>query len=145
MHSLVRTLIVCVAVIVSGAAFAEPSEVVKYRQSVMKANGGHMAAAGAIVQGKVAHKDRLVDHARALESLNKNIATLFPKGSDKESDAREEVWTKWAEFEKRAKDAQDKSAAFAKAVAANDMQGAAARYKELGGTCKACHQDFRSD
>ena len=145
MHPLVRTLVVSVAVAVSGTASAEPSDVVKYRQSVMKANGGHMAAAGAIVQGKVAHKDRLPDHARALESLNKNIAALFPKGSDKETDAREEVWLKWAEFEKRAKDAQDKAGAFAKAVGANDMQAAAARYKELGGACKACHQDYRSD
>ena len=145
MHPLVRILVVSVAVVVSEGASAEPSDVVKYRQAVMEANGGHMAAAGAIVQGKVPHKERLVDHARALESLNKNLVALFPKGSDKETDARAEVWTKAAEFEKLAKDAQDKAAAFAKAVTGNDMQAAAARYKELGGTCKACHRDFRSD
>jgi cytochrome c556 len=145
MHSLVRTLVLAVAVATVSTASAEPSDVVKYRQAVMKANGGHMAAAGALLQGKVAHKDQLVVHARALEGVNKNIAALFPKGSDKETDAREEVWTKWAAFEKQANDARDKSAAFAKAVASNDMQAAAARYKELGATCKACHQDFRSD
>jgi cytochrome c556 len=145
MHPLVRTLVVSVAVVTSGAAFAEPSDVVKYRKAAMKANGGHMAAAGAIIQGKVEYKDQLVEHARALEGLNKNIAALFPKGTDKETDTREEVWKNWAEFEKRAKDARDKSAAFAKAAAGKDMQATAARYRELGGTCKACHQDFRSD
>jgi cytochrome c556 len=135
MRPLVRTLVVSVAVVVSAAVSAEPTDVVKYRKAAMKANGGHMAAAGAIIQGKVEYKDQLAEHA----------AALFPKGSDKETDAREEIWKNWAEFEKHSKDARDKSAAFAKAVAGKDMQAAAARYRELGGTCKACHQDFRSD
>ena len=32
---------------------AEPEDIIKYRQTVMKANGAHMAAAGAIINGKV--------------------------------------------------------------------------------------------
>ncbi|HKQ29772.1 MAG TPA: cytochrome c [Burkholderiales bacterium] len=100
----------------------------RYPQAVMKANGGHMAAAGAIVNDKSQHRDQLADHARALEGLNKNIAALFPKGPGKETDVKQEVWSKWGGFEKHAKDARDKSAAFAKAVVGNDVQAAAARY-----------------
>ena len=44
--------------LVTAAANAEsdPEDVIKYRQNVMKANGAHAAAAGAIIQGKVGYK-----------------------------------------------------------------------------------------
>lgn len=122
---------------------AEPAEIIKYRQAMMKANGAHMAAAGAIVQGKVDYKNQLAEHARALEAINKDIPALFPKGSDVgETKALEGVWKNRPEFEKYANNARDKAAAFAKAVAANDPQ-VSAKYKELGDSCKGCHEDFR--
>lgn len=118
-------------------------DLAKYREEVMEANSAHAAAANAILQGKVPFKDQLADHARALESLNKDIAALFPPGSEvKDSRALPAVWSKRAEFEKAAKDAREKSAAFARAVTANDPQ-VAARFKELSESCKACHKDFR--
>lgn len=144
MRRLVRIVVVPIALAVAGPVFAEQSDVVKYRQAMMSANGGHMAAASTILGGKVPHKDHLGEHARAIEMLNKNIAALFPNGSEAESNTRSEAWTKRADFEKRANDARDKSAAFAKAVANNDPQ-ASARFRELGTTCKGCHQDFRND
>jgi cytochrome c556 len=126
-------------------AEAEPEDIIKYRQSVMKANGAHMSAADAILKGKVGYKKDLAYHARAIEAINADVAALFPKGSDfGETKALDAVWEKRADFEKRAKDAAQKSAAFAKAVAANDPQ-VAARHKELGEACKACHKDFRKE
>src|SRR4030065_2742046 len=93
--------------LVAGAAFAaEPEDIIKYRQSVMKANGAHMAAAGAIINGKVDFKGQLGDHATALQAINKDINSLFPKDSDfGETKALDAVWQKNADFQKRAKTA----------------------------------------
>lgn len=141
------TLIACGMFAGSFAVQAEsdPENVIKFRQSVMKANGAHMSAA-AIVQGKVEYKDRLADHAKALEMFTKNIPALFPKGSDfgADSKALDSVWAKPAEFEKLSKDTQTKAAAFAKAVAAKDAQ-LGPKFKELAESCKACHKDFRKE
>lgn len=124
----------------------EPEDVIKYRQNVMKTNGANAAAAAAIIQGKVDMKNRLADHAKTLETFTKNIPALFPKGSDFGADTKalDAIWKKPADFEKKAKDTEEKAAAFSKAVASNDPQ-MGAKFKALGDSCKACHKDFRKE
>jgi len=125
---------------------AEPEDIIKYRQNVMKSNGANLTAAGAIIQKKVDFNARLADHANAVAAGSKNIAGLFPPGSDFGADtqALDAVWKNRAQFEKLAKDTETKAAAFAKAVAAKDAQ-TGARFKELADSCKACHKDFRKE
>lgn len=126
-------------------AESDPEDIIKYRQNVMKANGAHMAAAGAVLQGKVEYKKDLAYHAKALQSINSEIPALFPKGSDfGDTKALDSVWAKRAEFEKRAKDTKAKAEAFAKA-AGGDAKAALAKFKELSDSCKACHKDFRKE
>lgn len=133
--------------LMTGAAFAaEPEDIIKYRQSVMKANGAHMAAAGAIINGKVDFKGQLGDHAKALQAINKDINSLFPKDSDfGETKALDAVWKNNADFQKRAKESAQKADALAKTVAAGDSKNYGARFKELSDTCKACHKDYRKE
>ena len=123
---------------------AEPEDIIKYRQNMMKAIGGHTGAAGAIIQGKVDYKNQLADHARALQALTGDIPALFPKDSDfGDTKAKDGVWSNRAEFEKTAKDAKTRVAAFAKAVQGGNQQAIVASYKEMGEGCKSCHKDFR--
>ena len=118
--------------------------IVKYRQTVMKSQAGHMGAASMIIMGKVEYKDQLAAHVNALAATTKDIVTLFPKGSDvAKTKALKEVWSKNDEFKKRAKDAEEKAEALAKAVAAGDTKSYEQHFKELGKACKACHKDFR--
>lgn len=125
------------------AAQSGEEDIIKYRRNVMKAVAGHMGASGAIVQGKVNYKGDLADHAKALQALMRDIPGLFPKDSDfGETNALDAVWSKRAEFDKRAKDAGAKAAAFAKAAQGGD---AGAAFKALGETCKGCHKDFRRE
>lgn len=126
-------------------AESEPEDIIKYRQNVMKANGAHMAATGAILQGKVEYKKDLAYHAKTLQTINSDIPALFPKGSDfGDTKALDGVWSKRADFEKRAKDTRTKADAFAKA-AGGDAKAALAKFKELQDSCKACHKDFRKE
>jgi len=127
-------------------AQSQPEEIIKYRRNVMKSNGAHAGAASAILQGKVDYKNQLADHAKALENINKDIPSIFPKGSESgDTKALPAIWSDRAGFEKRAGDAKEKSAEFAKAAMTGDIQAAAAKFKELSDACKACHKDFRKE
>ncbi len=141
--SLTATLAL-LAVAPAAARAADPAEIVKYREAVMKANGAHMAAAAAIISGKVDYKADLGEHVKALQATTRDIAALFPPGSGVgESAALPAVWMNFDEFKKRAADAARKSEALAKAVAAGDAKSTGARFGELADACKACHKDFR--
>ena len=125
---------------------AEPEDIIKYRQSVMLSQRAHMAAATAIIQGTVDFKDQLGHHVKSLEATTKDIPSLFPKDSDfGDTKALDAVWTNNAEFLKSAKNAQEKSQALAKAVAAGDTKNYAPRLKELQEACSSCHKDFRKE
>jgi cytochrome c556 len=92
----------------------------------------------------VDYKSDLLEHARSLQALTRNIPALFPKDSDfGETKARDEVWSKRADFEKAAKDTKTKVEVFAKAVQSSNPQTIAASFKDVGESCKACHKDFR--
>ena len=138
---------VATAFLMAGSAFAaEPEDIIKYRQNVMKSQAAHMAAAAAIIQGKVDFKNQLGDHAKALQATNKDVASLFPKDSDfGDTNALDAIWKNNAEFQKRSKDVRAKADALAKAVAANDTKNYGARFKDLSESCKSCHKDFRKE
>ena len=125
---------------------AEPEDIIKYRKNVMKAVGGHTSAAGAIVQGKVDYKAHLSEHARALQAMTKDIPGLFPKDSDfGDTNAKDGVWSKRAEFEKAASNVKTKVEAFAKAVQGGKQNAIVASFKDMGEGCKGCHKDFRKE
>lgn len=125
---------------------AEPEDIIKYRQNVMKLQGAHLAVAGAIIQGKVDFKNHLGDHVKALQASTKDIPALFPKDSDfGETKAQDSIWKNSADFQKRAKDTHDKVNALAKAVSAKDSANYGARFKDVADSCKACHKDYRKE
>jgi cytochrome c556 len=141
-----RILFVSACLLAGTVLAAEPEDIIKYRQNVMKANGAHMAAAAAIINGKVDYKNQLGEHTKALQAINKDIVSLFPKDSDfGETKALDAVWKNNADFQKHAKDAAQKADALAKVVAAGDSKNYGPRLKELSDTCKACHKDFRKE
>ncbi|MEA3413779.1 MAG: cytochrome c, partial [Pseudomonadota bacterium] len=73
------------------AAEDDPDAMIKYRQGVMKAQGGLMTAMSQIVRGKVGDRDDdLKSFATALTATTGDIPSMFPEGSDfGETDALE--------------------------------------------------------
>ena len=128
---------------------------IKYRQNVMEALGGHVGAADRILRGQVPMTDQLKLHAAAAADIAVTIPTLFSKdtippesefaGATVESKATEAIAEKPAEFKQAAEKAQQATAAFLKAVNSGaDNAGLAKAFKEVGKACKGCHTDFRS-
>ena len=128
------------------ARAAEPEDIIKYRENVMKSQGAHLAAAAAIIQGKVDFKSQLREHTRALAASTKDIPTLFPKGSDfGETKALDAVWQKPAEFKKDAEHAHMMAVALDNAVAKGDTKSYPMHLQAMLDACKECHKDFRTE
>jgi cytochrome c556 len=148
--SVSHRLLFSAACLIAGISFAaraaEPEDIIKYRENVMKSQGAHLAAAAAIIQGKVDFKSQLREHTRALAASTNDIASLFPKGSDfGDTKALDAVWQKPAEFKKDAEHAHMMAVALDKAVAKGDAKTYPQHLKALVDACKDCHKDFRKE
>ena len=131
--------------ILAASAHAADTEVyVDYRQAVMSAVGGNASASAAILIDGAPFAGNLEEHARAIERLTADIPALFPEGTAHEdSDARPEVWGDRATFEERAEATHQAAAAFREAAAGGDPAQAMPYFRDLGQSCRACHDDFR--
>lgn len=120
---------------------------VKYRQSVMGAVGGHMGAIVRIVRGEADLGDQLLAHAEALHDLSLMIPDAFQEISAEgvETRALPEIWTDWDGFTAKVDAFQTASADLVAAVESGDQEAIAAAFGPVGGSCKGCHDDYRGE
>jgi len=129
---------------VAGYAVAQ-ADVIKERQAGFKQNGASMKAIKtAIDAGGPA--SAVVAPAETILNWSTKIVAHFPKGSDKgDTKAKPEIWANFAEFEKLAKNNHDAAEKMVAAAKAGDMDAVKAGFGPLGGTCGACHKQFRAE
>ena len=129
-------------------AVDEPENVIKYRQAVLKAIGGHTGAIVAVVKGEVSYLGDVAAHARAIHEMSKLLPGLFPEGTGRdnypETRALPELWNDWAKFEAAAKDLQVQSATLAEVAEGGDLAAIGAQLQNLGKACGSCHKPFRA-
>lgn len=128
---------------IPGTAHAEEQIIIDYRQGVMKAVGGNMASLAAVIVDGAEYRANLIHHARFVTRFMQDVPALFPEGSDfGETDALMSVWEQREEFEQRAADTRKAADLLLEAVEKDD-EAMALRFRELGESCRACHEDFR--
>jgi cytochrome c556 len=129
-------------VLAAGTAAADDG-MIKYRQSVMKANGGHLGAVVGIVKGEVPFTDDLKVHTQALAELAKIAGHVFPEGSGTgDTRALPAIWEKPDEF-KKAYMAYLTAAANLAKTAETEPTAVPAAVGALGKACKGCHDNFQ--
>jgi len=134
------------ATVISAAEEINSDAVIKYRQGVMKAQGGLMAAMAQIVRGKVRYDARLPAYAQALQGIIKDIPEMFPEDSDfGETDAKAEIWENSEEFRNASDKAANAAETFQKTVASGEKKAIGRQFKELADACKGCHKKFRKE
>lgn len=91
--------------------------------------------------------DELRASAQAIAGFAPKVETWFPKGSGPQdkvhTDALAAVWTRPAEFQHAAQRFTAAATTFDSLAKAGDVPGMRRGVKELGGACKACHEQFR--
>jgi cytochrome c556 len=117
---------------------ATPEEAVTLRKDLMRVDGGILRSAGNLTGAEA------VAAMQTLQTNYSHIPALFPEGSIVgESKALPAIWENWEAFVAIAKTGEDAAAAGLAAAEAGDTAGYAAALQALGGTCGACHQQFR--
>jgi cytochrome c556 len=81
-------------------------------------------------------------------ALAKQSSRWFPAGTGPEAGktgAKPEIWQNQQDFAAKLTAFQKAAQLFNAAAAQGDMNAAKARYADLGGTCKACHDKYRTE
>ncbi len=148
MHQFTRMALAAVmaAAVIGGSASAAnaPEHVIKYRQNLMKAVGGHIGNVALLVKGQVDFSGGLVTDAQAIVDLLENAGITFPEGTaDGKTKARPEIWQDREKFDRSLDDSISKARALAMAAEGGDMAAVGAALGALGKSCSACHKSFR--
>lgn len=116
----------------------------KYRQSLMEAIGGDMAAIGDILKygmnlpGHVAvHADSLAAHAKLVGAAFERKVTAGP------TDSEPAIWEKPDEFAQKVKNFETETAKLAEVARGSDPAALGAQVKAVGKSCGGCHEGFR--
>ena len=126
------------------AQFAKPEAAINYRQSAMTLMASHFGRMQPVFKGQAPYDAAAI---KANVAVLQTIAALpwaaFGTGTQKDSNAKPDVWTDAAGF----KAAQDKfSTAMTQLVAAadaGDLDKLRAASGDVGSACKGCHDKFQ--
>jgi cytochrome c556 len=86
--------------------------------------------------------------AAKIADLSKKASSWFPPGTGPDvgkTGAKPQIWQTPQDFAAKLSNFQKAAQAFSAAAAGNDVTATRARYADLGGTCKACHDKYRSE
>lgn len=145
MKQVVKVLLVVAGLISWQAVLADDQVEAKYRQSVMKSIGGHMASMANILKNQV-HTENLATHARGIAALSEIAPTVFPAGSgvDK-SKALDAVWDNPEDFAAAMDRFTGAATDMSVAAETGEMSQIGPAIQALGGACKGCHDDFKEE
>lgn len=125
----------------------KPEDAIRYRQSVYTVIGWNFGMLADMAKGKqpfdaaefTLRADRIAD-------LAPQLLEGFPPGSDSgaRTGAKAAIWTDRAAFEAKMEDFVEAAKALSRAAHSGDEAMMKERFKAAAGTCKACHDQYRS-
>lgn len=129
---------------VSALAHKGATGIVKERMDNFKAS--QMALKQIFAASKRNNFEDIVPLANQIKNWAEIMPTKFPAGTDgPPSEAAPAIWTDFEGFKLAAKE-NFEAASFLEIAALNgDAKATAKAIKQLAGTCKSCHQSYRSN
>jgi cytochrome c556 len=126
-----------------GMSKTSSGDVVADRQRLMKLQGASWADIQA--KAKAGNIEGIAVNAETLSMTAQQIPGLFPEGSGTEkSKAKPEIWQKWPEFERAAKNLEVQAEKLRDASKAKNEQLTQDIVKDFGrNACGTCHTPFR--
>ena len=128
-------------------AQAKPEDAIKYRQGAYKVMGWNFAPMAAIVKGEKPYdKDAFARHAAILEFASKLPIEGYGPGTDKGADtkAKPEIWAKMDDFKAKMTKMNEETAKLAAIAKSGSFDDIKKQFGATGGSCKACHDDYKN-
>jgi cytochrome c556 len=130
----------------ASAQFAKPEDAIKYRKAALTVTAAHFGRLGAMAQGKVAFDAKsAVENAEVVANMAKLPWAAFGEGTDAgDTRAKPEIWKQNAKFKEAADKYQAESVKLLAAAKTGKEDAFKTAFSAAAGTCKSCHDDFRS-
>lgn len=151
-HLSVPALAVVVAGIVTAlpaaAQFQKPEDAIRYRQSAMFLQGATFSRVAAMANGRVPFDAKVMsDNIELVATLNKLQFAAFVDGSDKGANtrAKPEIWSQKDKWNAAVAKSQEDVAKLVAAGKTGNLDQIKSAAGAVGGSCKACHDDFRRE
>jgi cytochrome c556 len=152
--ALARNLAVALAAgLVAGTAlpaqlqFSRAEDAVKYRQGALFVLAQHFSRIGAMATGRMPYDPKAaLEHAEVVASLSRLPLDGFGAGAERApARARPEVWTETARFREHNDRFVAESAKLVAAARTNNLDALKTAFSSTAGTCKSCHDAYRSN
>lgn len=118
---------------------------IKYRKAAYTLLGLNFGSLGAMAQDKKPYnKDEAVKNADFVAMLATVPKGYFGEGTDKDTKARPEIWTKRVDFDTKMDHMVAEAQKLPAIVRGGDMAAFRKQVGEVGAACKACHDDYRA-
>lgn len=129
------------------AQFQKPEDAIKYRKAALTVMATHFSRVGAMANGRVPFDAKVAADSMAIvETMSKLPWEAFGPGTDKgDTRALPAVWTEQAKFKAASEKMQAEVAKLNVAAKTGNLDAIKAAFGAAGGSCKACHDDFRKD
>lgn len=126
---------------------AEAARIMHERHEGMEAIGKATKAVNRTLKGT---PDLAVVRANAakIAQLSKQASGWFPAGTGPDiakTGAKPEIWQNFGDFTAKLRNFQGAAQAFNAAARGNDLAAMNAKFADLGGSCKACHDKYRAE
>lgn len=117
------------------------------RQSYFAIVGMTFGPMGDMVKGDIEwNAEQFAAWASDLAAVSSvTVERGFAPGSDKgKTRAKPEIWDNKADFEEKLGNFRMQAAKLAEVAATGDRQAIAGQFRQTGGACKACHDNYKS-
>lgn len=151
MNRLLSASVATLAVLASlpaAAQFQKPEDAIKYRQSAFTVMGNHVGRIGAMAAGRAPFDAKAAaDSAHIVNTLAALPMAAFGPGTDKgmPNRAKPEIWSDAAKFKAAGDKMVAEVAKLDAAAKSGSLDAIKAAMGGVGGSCKACHDDFRAE
>jgi cytochrome c556 len=122
-------------------------DAVKYRKAAFTVMAAHFGRVGAMVQGRVPFDAAAAQaNLEVATTMSKLPFTAFGPGTDVgETRAKPNIWSDNAKFTAAANKMVEEMAKLNTAAKSGNLDQIKAAFGPVGGSCKACHDDFRKE
>lgn len=127
----------------------DPEPIIEARQAALRDIGGAFKNISDELKKSAPSMPTIASNARQIEELTRHQKEWFPAGSGPESEiemaAKPEIWTSKADFAKLQAAFSEHAQKLVQVSAGGDKAAIQAQWRELGKTCKGCHDRFREE
>jgi cytochrome c556 len=132
----------------AASAQTKPEDAIKYRQAQYTVLLWNWMPLNAMVRGRIPFDAaEFARRAQLVAAVAPQLLEGFPEGSGTgaPTEAKPEIWTNFADFSAKMKDLERETAALATVAKGGDEAAIKAQFALTGGTCKACHDEYKVD